>query len=196
MYNFKNETDEVLVSLYENGNDQAFDELLDRYQSKVYSYILFVVHNEDVANDIFQETFIKAIVRIRSHKYVECGKFQSWLLRIAHNLIIDQFRQEQTVQVVSGDEEGCTVFNDQNLCDASIELTMLMEQTFVDIEQMVAALPETQKEVVRLRFYENKSFKEIAQITNCSINTALGRMRYAVMNLRKMALHKDLTWSE
>ena len=193
MYNYKQETDEALVSLYEQGNDQAFDELLSRHQSKVYSYILFIVHDEERANDIFQETFIKAIVRIRSHKYSECGKFGSWLLRIAHNLIIDTFRLNQSVQMVSGDEEGSTVFNDPALSDASIEWQMLTEQTYSDLEQMVIALPEPQQEVVRLRFYENKSFKEIAEITNCSINTALGRMRYAVLNLRKMAVHRDLT---
>lgn len=193
MYNYKQETDEALVSLYEQGNDQAFDELLVRYQSKVYSYILFIVHDEENANDIFQDTFIKAIVRIRSHKYCEYGKFGPWLLRIAHNLIIDTYRVGHAVQMVSGDEEGSTVFNDQSLSDASVELQMLNEQTYQDLERMVAALPEPQQEVVRLRFYENKSFKEIAEITHCGINTALGRMRYAVLNLRKMALRYDLT---
>lgn len=193
MYNYKQETDEALVSLYEQGNDQAFDELLSRHQSKVFSYILFIVHDEEKANDIFQETFIKAIVRIRSHKYNECGKFGSWLIRIAHNLIIDSYRLGQTAQMVSGDEKGSTVFNDQNLSDACFELQMLNEQTYQELEQMVSALPASQQEVVRLRFYENKSFKEIADITNCSINTALGRMRYAVLNLRKMAVRRDLT---
>lgn len=193
MYNYKQETDETLVRLYEQGNDQAFDELLDRHQAKIYSYILFIVHDEERANDLFQDTFVKAIVRIRSHKYTERGKFSAWLLRIAHNLIIDSFRVEQAVQMVSGDAEGSTVFNDQQLSDASFELQMLSEQTYVELEQMVAALPEPQQEVVRLRFYQNKTFKEIAQITNCSINTALGRMHYAVLNLRKMALRHDLT---
>lgn len=195
MYNYMQETDESLVKLYEQGNDQAFDELLARYQSKVYSYILFIVHDEDRANDVFQETFVKAIVRIRSHKYNECGKFGPWLMRIAHNLIIDSFRIGQAAQMVSGDEEGSTVFNDPTLCDASIEQQMFAEQTYYELEQMVSALPEPQQEVVRLRFYENKSFREIAEMTGCSINTALGRMRYAVINLRKMALHRDLTVS-
>ena len=193
MYNYQQETDERLVSLYEQGNDQAFDELLARYQSKVYSYILFIVHDEERANDLLQDTFIKVIVRIRSHKYVESGKFGSWLLRIAHNLVIDSFRVDQAAPMVRGDEEGCKVFNDPALSDNSYEAQHAMEQVYVELEHMLDRLPGSQQEVGRLRFYQNKSFKEIAELTNCSINTALGRMRYAVLNLRKMAVHHDLT---
>ena len=128
MYNYQQETDERLVSLYEQGNDHAFDELLARYQSKVYSYILFIVHDEERANDLLQDTFIKVIVRIRSHKYVESGKFGSWLLRIAHNLVIDSFRVDQAAPMVSGDEEGSKVFNDPTLSDNSYEMQRAMEQ--------------------------------------------------------------------
>ena len=186
-------SDDVLVSLYENGDDQAFDVLLERYQQKVYNYILCMVCDEDRANDMFQEVFFKAITRIRSHRYVESGHFGSWLMRIAHNLAIDSFRQDKNMQMVSGDEEHAPYFNDPSLSEGSIESQLLTDQTFADLREMVRRLPEPQREVVRLRFYEGMSFKEIAAATNCSINTALGRMRYAVLNLRKMSVGRDMT---
>ena len=187
------ESDEELVRLYEAGDDSAFDVLLERHQSKVFNYILCMVHDEDRANDLFQEVFIKAITRIRSHRYVESGKFGSWLLRIAHNLIIDTFRIDKVFQTVSTDEEGSKVFADALLLEASHEQKMLSEQTYTEVQELMNRLPDSQREVVRMRFYEGLSFKEIAEKTHCSINTALGRMRYAVLNLRKMAAGRDLT---
>lgn len=188
------ESDEVLVKLYEEGNDAAFDVLLERHQSHVFNYILGSVHDEDLANDLFQEVFIKAITRIRSHRYVESGRFLSWVMRIAHNLIIDTFRRSQTFPTISGDDpEGPMVFNNPDLSDTNIENRLVTEQTYSDLAEMVSRLPEAQREVLNMRLYENLSFKEIAAKTNCSINTALGRMHYAVTNLRKMAAGRDLT---
>lgn len=193
MQTYERETDEVLVRLYEEGNDAAFDVLLARHQQKLFAYIISLVRDEDKANDLFQEVFIKAITRIRSHKYVESGRFLQWLMRIAHNLIIDLFRHEQTYNFVSADEQGSTLINSMSLSDASAEHRIVNEQTYADLQEMIYRLPQPQQEVVRMRIYENRSFKEIAAMTNCSINTALGRMHYAVNNLRRMAAQCDLT---
>lgn len=197
MQTYHQEADEVLVRLYEEGNDAAFDVLLERHQQRLFNYILGLVHDEDLANDLFQEVFIKAITRIRSHRYVESGRFGSWLMRIAHNLVIDTFRQNKSVVTVSGDTpEGSTLMGKASLLDYSIDQFMATEQTFSDIEQMVKRLPASQQEIVQMRLYQGFSFKEIAAMKGCSINTALGRMRYAILNLRKMAAGKDLYIAE
>lgn len=184
--------DEQLVRLYAGGNDTAFDVLLARHQGKLFSYICFIVHNRDVAEDIFQETFVKAIITIRQGRYVETGKFLAWLTRIAHNLIIDFFRQERNENLISNDETDADLFNNVRLAETNIEMQMVTEQTLDDVRMLMERLPANQREVVYMRYYQELSFKEIAEITGVSINTALGRMRYALLNLRRMAEKRDL----
>ncbi|BEG99353.1 RNA polymerase sigma factor [Bacteroides sedimenti] len=192
MDNLKKMTDEDLVVLYSKGENQAFDTLLNRYQNRLYSYIFFIVKNTELAEDIFQETFVKAIMTIKQGRYTENGKFPAWLTRIAHNLIIDNYRQEKIENVVSCDEEDTNLLNNMKFSEGNIEMEMINDQIQADIRQLVKLLPDNQREVVYMRFYQDLSFKEIAEITGVSINTALGRMRYAVLNLRRMAEEKDV----
>ena len=192
MENLQQMTDDALVALYSKGNNQAFDVLLERYKDKVYSYIYFSVRNDELAEDLFQETFVKAIVTIQQGRYTENGKFISWITRIAHNLVIDFFRQERNENVVSNDETEVDLFNNIKLSDATIETQLVNNQVLSDVRRLVDFLPDNQREVVYMRFYQDLSFKEISEITGVSINTALGRMRYALMNLRRMAEEKDI----
>ena len=187
MTNLQQYTDEVLVAMYASGNNSAFDVLLERYKDRLYSYILYIVHNNDVADDLFQDTFVRAIMTIRQGRYAESGRFYPWLTRIAHNLIIDQFRTERTENTVESENAQRDLLNNLRLADASIEQQMLDEQTSEDVRRLVRHLPESQKEVVRMRYYEGLSFKEIAERTGVSINTALGRVHYAILNMRRMA---------
>ena len=192
MEDFQKMTDDALVALYSKGNNQAFDILLDRYKDKLYSYIYFVVRNEEQTEDLFQETFVKAIVTIQQGRYTADGKFGAWLTRIAHNLVIDFFRQERNENVVSNDETEVDLFNNADLSDDTIETRMINEQVLLDVRRLMEYLPENQREVVYMRFYQDLSFKEIAEITGVSINTSLGRMRYPLLNLRRMAEEKDI----
>jgi len=192
MENMQKMTDDALVALYSKGNNQAFDILLERYKDKVYSYIYFSVRNDELAEDIFQETFVKAIVTLQQGRYTENGKFAAWITRIAHNLIIDLFRQEKNENVVSNDETEIDLFNDIKLSDDNIETKLVNEQVLRDVRRLVEFLPDNQREVVYMRFYQDLSFKEISEITGVSINTALGRMRYALLNLRRMAEEKNI----
>lgn len=192
MENLRNLSDSMLVELYAAGNNKAFDVLLDRHQGKLFSYILFVVHNEELANDIFQETFVKAIMMIQQRRYVESGRFLSWLMRIAHNMIIDLFRQEKNENTVSDNDVDYDLFNDIRFSELNVESRLVMDQTLDDVRMMVDHLPKNQKEIVYMRYYQEMSFREIAEVTGVSINTALGRMRYALLNLRKMAVKKSL----
>lgn len=192
MENMQKMTDDALVALYSKGNNQAFDILLERYKDKLYSYIHFSVRNDELAEDIFQETFVKAIVTIQQGRYTENGKFAAWLTRIAHNLVIDLFRQEKNENVVSNDETEVDLFNDVKLSDDNIETKLVNEQVLSDVRRLVDFLPDNQREVVYMRFYQDLSFKEISEITGVSINTALGRMRYALLNLRRMAEEKNI----
>lgn len=192
MENLNQLTDDMLVALYSKGENKAFDELLSRYQSKLFNYIYFVVRNQEQAEDIFQETFVKAIVTIQQGRYTADGRFGAWLTRIAHNLVIDSFRQERNENTVSNDESEVDLFNNADLCDDNIEMQMINDQTFADVRRLVDALPDNQREVIYMRFYQDLSFKEIADITGVSINTALGRMRYAILNMRRIAREKDI----
>ena len=192
MENLQQMTDDALVALYSKGNNQAFDVLLERYKDKVYSYIYFSVRNDELAEDLFQETFVKAIVTIQQGRYTENGKFISWITRIAHNLVIDFFRQERNENVVSNDETEVDLFNNIKLSDDNIETQLVNNQVLSDVRRLVDFLPDNQREVVYMRFYQDLSFKEISEITGVSINTALGRMRYALLNLRRMAEEKDI----
>ena len=180
-------TDDVLVKLYEDGNNDAFEVLLLRYKSKVYSYIYLIVRNKELAEDIFQDTFIKAIATIQQGRYVASGKFLGWINRIAHNLIIDHFRKEKNENTFSTDGLEYDFVNNSKYSEKSFEDVINNEQVLQDVVHLVNYLPDSQQEVVRMRFFEDLSFKEIADRTNVSINTALGRMRYALMNMRRIA---------
>ena len=184
--NLSTSTDYELVELYENGNDKAFDEILQRHQNYVYSYILFLVKEEDVADDIFQETFTRAIIAIRSHRYQTTGKFSAWLIRIAHNLIVDSTRETETGKIIFQEKFSSNILNDIRLSEGAREGNIMEEQKADQIRKMLDYLPEVQREVIIMRFYEDLSFKEIAEKTGVSINTSLGRMRYALINLRKL----------
>ncbi|MBQ9076827.1 MAG: sigma-70 family RNA polymerase sigma factor [Muribaculaceae bacterium] len=185
-------TDDQLVAAYANGNNEAFDAILKRYQSRVFSYILHIVKNKDVADDIFQETFVKAIMTIKQGRYAETGKFSAWISRIAHNLIIDYYRQEKSENTVSADDDETDLLNRKDLCEENIEDLLVTTQIHDDVKRIVKALPESQREVLVMRYYRNMSFKEIADVTNVSINTALGRMRYAILNMRRIAEENNI----
>ena len=187
-----NLSDEKLVMLYADGLNPAFDIMVERYKDKVYSYIFHIVKCEDLADDLFQETFVKAIVTINQGRYTENGKFLPWIYRIAHNLIIDTFRQEKSANTLSCDSEEVNILNRKELCESTIEDSLVIEQIHQDIKNIVNALPQSQREVLTMRYYKNMSFKEIADITNVSINTALGRMRYAIMNMRRIAEENNI----
>lgn len=180
-------TNEQLALSYVNGNNQAFDLLLSRNQSKLFSYILFVVHDQDLANDIFQETFVKVITKLQERKYVDSGKFSAWIMRIAHNVIMDWYRDNRAQNIVEATEDNDLSNINSNSClDYNIEDRYINEQVLRDVKKMMNLLPPTQREIVFMRFYQEMSFKEIAETTGVSINTALGRMRYAILNLRRM----------
>ena len=185
-------TDDELVGLYAQGNNVAFDILLSRYESKLYSYIFYIVHDEEVANDLFQDTFLKVITRIQEGSYTGYGKFQAWITRIAHNLVMDYFRDKEQANTISNDEADYDLLNNIRLAEHTTEDQMLISQSLKDAKAIMELLPEPQSEVVRMRFYENLSFKEIADKLNISINTALGRMRYAVINMRAIAQERHI----
>lgn len=193
MNEFKSLTDEQLVELYSKGENAAFDELLSRYQSKLFTYISFIVRNEALSEDLFQETFVKAITTIKQGRYSESGRFGAWLMRIAHNLIIDSFRHDKSDLVVSNDDADIDLFNNADLCEENIETSLVNRQVLSDVRRLISALPDVQREVVFMRYYQNLSFREIAEATGVSINTALGRMRYAIINMRSMAKEKGIS---
>lgn len=186
-------TDEQLVSLYAEGKNEAFDVLIERHKGKLYTYIYHTVKDADIANDIFQETFVKAIMTINQGRYVENGKFSAWISRIAHNLVIDMFRQEKSENLQSCDLEDVDILNRKELSEETIEDEMVMRQIHSDIRRIIKALPANQQEVLLMRYYKSMSFKEIADATNVSINTALGRMRYAILNMRRIAEENNIT---
>ena len=181
-------TDEELAMAYIEGNNRAFDLLLQRTQSKLFSYILFVVRDHDKAEDVFQETFVKVITKLNQRKYTTSGKFSAWLLRIAHNIIMVTYREQRNDHIVEmGEDNDLTTIHPKDLLDSNIENQYVNDQVLADGKKMMNLLPSCQREVVYMRYYQQLSFKEIAQITNVSINTALGRMRYALLNMRRMA---------
>ncbi len=180
-------TDEELALSYIKGNNKAFDELLSRNQNKLFSYILFIVRDEDKANDLFQETFVKVITKLHQGRYVDSGKFGAWIMRIAHNVIMDWYREQRARNIVEPTvENDLSNIGGNNILDSNVENQFVKEQVLTDVKKMMNLLPPTQREVVFMRFYQNMSFKEIAELTGVSINTSLGRMRYAILNLRRM----------
>ncbi len=187
-------TDEELALSYVNGNNKAFDLLLSRTQSKLFSYILFVVRDRDRANDVFQETFVKAIAKLHEGRYTTSGKFLAWLMRIAHNVIMDNYRENRSKGTVdvAGDNDLSNI-SSESLLDSNIESEYVNTQVLSDVKKMMNMLPTPQREVVFMRYYQNMAFKEIAEVTGVSINTSLGRMRYALLNMRRMARDNKLS---
>lgn len=181
-------TDEELALAYIDGDNKAFDLLLERTKTKLFTYIVFVVRDRDLADDIFQETFVKVIIKLQQRKYTNSGKFGAWLVRIAHNVIMDWYREQRAEKIVEPTEgNDLSNLGGNDLLDMNVENHFVNEQVLRDVRKMMNMLPPTQREVVFMRFYQEMSFKEIAETTGVSINTALGRMRYAVLNLRRMA---------
>lgn len=185
-------SDHELVELYEQGIDEAFDLLLARNQEHLFAYIMRLTRDTDKANDVFQETFMKAIICIRGHQYRATGKFSAWLMRIAHNLVIDSTRSNKNMPQLDGEIQSDAIYNNVNLSQECIEEEMFRMADVQALESLIGKLPLVQQEVVHLRFYEGLSFKEISDVTNVSINTALGRIRYATLNLRKMITENSL----
>ncbi|MFI3323058.1 MAG: sigma-70 family RNA polymerase sigma factor [Rikenellaceae bacterium] len=177
--------DQALISAYIGGDEKAINTLIGRYRKKAYNYILMLVKDADVADDLSQELFIKVMNSIKNGKYSDNGKFQSWLMRIAYNMVIDYFRHQKQHRVISTDSE-VDILNNKEFVDNNVEDQMITTQTESDVRKLVDRLPAEQREVVIMRHYLGLSFKEIAEHTGVSINTALGRMRYALLNLRKL----------
>lgn len=185
-------SDDRLIAEFEHGNNQAFDVLLERYKNKVYSYIIHIVKDADIANDVFQECFVKVITTIKQGRYTADGKFASWVVRIAHNAVIDHFRRVKAEANVSTDDSGYDMLNRRELAEDTIEDMMIDTAIRDDIRHLIRRLPREQRQVLVMRYYRNISFKEIAERTGVSINTALGRMRYALLNLRRMAAENNI----
>src|SRR6266540_3417278 len=191
MRKFNEFTDTELVLSFQEGNSTALEALICRYKEKLFSSILFIVKDKYLAEDLFQETFVRIIDTLRSKRYNEEGKFLPWAMRIAHNLCVDHFRKvKRTPTIKNGDDKD--IFEVLNFTDDSAETKMMKRQSHDRVRAMLEQLPEDQREVIILRHYADMSFKEIASMTNCSINTALGRMRYGLINLRKMMMQKQI----
>lgn len=188
-------SDQELIGKYLSGNEQSLEKLIYRHKRKVYAYIMMVVKDDQLADDIFQDTFIKVINTIRSGSYKEEGKFIQWVMRIAHNLIIDHFRRNKRLPVINNSSDDFNIFDLVRITDPSVEEQIIMDQIYEDVRNLIELLPDEQKEVLIMRHYSDMSFKEIADATNVSINTALGRMRYALINLRKIVKEKNLILS-
>lgn len=194
MEKLANLTDEQLVSLYIAGNSDAFNTLLNRYESKVFTYIAYYIRNQEVAEDLFQDTFMRVVATMQSGRYTEQQKFSAWLMRITHNLIFDFFRHSKNEKAISNDETKVDLLNNAHIADEhNIETQIIEEQNLNGVESLINLLPENQQEIIRLRYYQDKSFKEIAEILNISINTALGRVRYAIINLKKLATEYNIS---
>ena len=191
MQNYSSLGDQELVSLFINGNHLALETLVKRHQTKVFTYILLTIKDRHLAEDVFQDTFIKVINTLKSGSYNEEGKFLSWVIRIAHNLIIDAFRRNKRMPYVENNYEK-DLFETLKVYDENVEDKMIINQIHKDVRSLIEVLPDEQKEVLKMRHYQNLSFKQIADQTEVSINTALGRMRYALINLRKIVKEKDI----
>ena len=191
MKTFLHATDNQLVQAFQQGNGQALEVLVNRYKDKIYSSILFLVKDKYLAEDLFQDVFIKVIDTIRNNRYTEEGKFLPWALRIAHNLCVDHFRKVKRSPAIKTSDDR-DIFEVLNMNDESPETKMMQGQSHDRVRRLVDMLPDEQREVIVLRHYADLSFKEIAEMTNCSINTALGRMRYGLINMRKMMVEKQI----
>ena len=193
MSTIKSMTDEELALAYIDGNNKAFDELLSRYQDKVFTYIMCSVKNEDVANDLFQETFLKVVAKLQNRQYSSTGKLFFWITRIAHNVIIDYYRNLKNSKVVDVSKENDLSFiKSSSVIGDNCETEISNNQTLEDVVFLMNMLPEQQRNVVYMRYFQNLSFKEISEETHVSINTSLGRMRYAILNMRKLSREYDI----
>ena len=186
-------SDKELIERYQDGDVHSFELLIGRYQKQVYSYILTLVKDKQLADDVFQDTFVKVIQTVKSKAYKDDGRFVQFAMRIAHNLVIDHFRKENRIPTVESSSEDYNYIDNVPITDASVEQGMIVDQVHSDLHRMIAFLPDEQREVLRMRIFDDMSFKDIADITNVSINTALGRMRYAMINLRKMMVANNMT---
>ena len=193
MFRLDSLSDNELVQRFINGDQDSLETLIVRHKTRVFSYILLVVKNKELAEDVFQETFIKVIRSLKRGKYIENGKFVSWVLRISHNLVIDHFRKEKQKGTISNDSFDVDIFNSQKFAEETIEDKLVTKQILGEVKDLVKELPDDQKQVIHMRHYMGLSFKEIAEQTDVSINTALGRMRYALINMRKLIEEKNLT---
>lgn len=193
MFRTEDLSDNSLVKQFVNGDQTAIEILIARHKKRVFTYILLVVKNHHLAEDIFQDTFIKVIRSLKTGKYVENGKFISWVLRISHNLIIDHFRKEKLLNTTSNDDTNIDLFNSPRYSEDNIEDKLVYDQITCDVRLLINELPEDQQQVIIMRHFQGLSFKEIADLTDVSINTALGRMRYALINLRKLIEKKNLS---
>ena len=186
-------SDKELIECYQDGDVHSFELLIGRYQKQVYSYILTLVKDKQLADDVFQDTFVKIIQTVKSKCYKDDGRFVQFAMRIAHNLVIDHFRKENRIPTVESSSEDYNYIDNVPITDHSVEQGMIVDQVHSDLHRMIAFLPDEQREVLRMRIFDDMSFKDIADITNVSINTALGRMRYALINLRKMMVANNMT---
>jgi RNA polymerase sigma factor (sigma-70 family) len=186
-------SDQDLVKRFVQGDQTSIEILINRHKNKVFTYIILIVKNQTLAEDIFQDTFIKVIKSLKEGKYKDNGKFVSWVIRIAHNLTIDHFRKEKQINTYSNEDYEADIFNSRKLAESTIEDLLVETQIVKEVRQLIDELPEDQKQVILLRHYGGLSFKEIAEQTDVSINTALGRMRYALINLRKLIEQKNLS---
>jgi len=186
-------SDKELIERYQDGDVHSFELLIGRYQKQVYSYILTLVKDKQLADDVFQDTFVKVIQTIKSKSYKDDGRFVQFAMRIAHNLVIDHFRKENRIPTVESSSEDYNYIDNVPITDHSIEQGLVVDQIYSDLHRMINFLPDEQREVLRMRIFDDMSFKDIADITNVSINTALGRMRYALINLRKMMVTNNMT---
>ena len=187
-------TDEELALSYVDGNNRAFDLLLSRNQSKLFSYILFVVHDRETAEDLFQETFVKAIVRLQDGSYTASGKFGAWMMRIAHNVVMDWYRDMSSRHIVEVTKDNdLSNMGGDDVLEGNIEGRYVNTQVMADVRRLIDTRPPIQREIVFMRYFQELSFKEIAELTNVSINTALGRMRYAIINMRRTARKHGIT---
>lgn len=185
-------SDRVLLNNYLSGDRSAISELIERHSQRVRNYIGMMVKDDDIANDIFQETFIKAVQVIDEGRYVDSGKFLSWVLRIAHNRVLDYFRREKASKQVNESEAGYDMIGTMRFSEPTAEDNLILSEVEQTVRNLIDQLPEEQQEVVRLRYYSKLSFQEIAEQTEVSINTALGRMRYALINLRRMIKENNI----
>ncbi len=179
-------SDYELVQAYISGNEAAVETIINRYKRKVYTYIYYRIRNKEIVADLFQDTFIKVFKSIKENKYAEDGKFGAWLMRIAHNLVIDYIRKDNRLKTVAVDSYDYDVLNNKKLSEGTTEQAMIKNEIDHDIRKLLDYLPENQREVIIMRHFLGMSFKEIAEETNVSINTALGRMRYALINLKRI----------
>lgn len=186
-------TDYELIQKFIKGEQSSFEEIIRRHKNKVYAYISLYIRDQALVEDIFQDTFLKVIQSVKAGKYFDNGKFLSWVMRIAHNLIIDHFRRLKQMNVISNDDYESDLFNSKRLSDPNVEDIIVKDQIRKDVRRLIGQLPDDQREVVILRHYAGLSFKEIAEITDVSINTALGRMRYALINMRRLMEEKQIS---